>query len=88
MCTNKIISRRGRRPRRPEPNVIIALHIIKKIALYVLDLVRINNLMPTDLPIHASVVGPYSDNFIITLEYCLKNNFVLSRDVEGAVPYG
>ena len=44
---------------RSEPNGIIALHIIKKIALYVFDIRHINNLMPTDLPGHSGVVDPY-----------------------------
>ena len=43
ICTNKIISRRGRRPRRPEPNETIALYLIKKIVLYILDFKHINN---------------------------------------------
>ena len=73
--------------RRPVPNEIIALYMIKKIALYVLDFRHINNFMPTDLPDHAGVVGPYSDNFIISFEYDQLYDFVLSRDVGGAVPY-
>ena len=37
--------RRGRRPRRPGPNVTIALHLIKEIVLYILDFISIYNLV-------------------------------------------
>ena len=48
-CTqSKILLCRDRRPRRSEPNGIIALHLIKEITLCVLDFRHIYNFMPTD----------------------------------------